>query len=103
MKYERHVFVCLTHRPPVRPSCGARGAEEVLEAFRAEIDRRGLAGRVGLNGSTCLGPCDAEGGPAAVVYPDGVWYGRLAPADVAEIVERHLVGGTPVERLVWRG
>ena len=34
-----------------------------------------------------------------VVYPDGVWYGHVTAPDVAEIVERHLVGGEPVERL----
>jgi (2Fe-2S) ferredoxin len=34
-----------------------------------------------------------------VVYPEGVWYGRVAVEDVPEIVERHLVHGVPVERL----
>ena len=34
-----------------------------------------------------------------VVYPDGVWYGRVTLADVDEIVEKHLVGGEPVDRL----
>jgi len=38
-------------------------------------------------------------GPIMIVYPDGVWYGRVRPQDVEEIVERHLVGGEPVERL----
>jgi len=37
-----------------------------------------------------------------VVYPEGVWYGGVTPADVPEIVERHLVGGQPVERLRLR-
>jgi (2Fe-2S) ferredoxin len=34
-----------------------------------------------------------------VVYPESVWYVGLTAADVPEIVERHLVGGSPVARL----
>jgi (2Fe-2S) ferredoxin len=35
-----------------------------------------------------------------VVYPDGVWYGRVTAADVEEIIESHIVNGKPVERLL---
>jgi (2Fe-2S) ferredoxin len=28
-----------------------------------------------------------------------VWYGRVTPADVPEIFEKHILGGVPVERL----
>ena len=45
----------------------------------------------------CLGLC--KHGPNAVVYPGGVWYLGLRGEDVPEIVERHLEGGEPVERL----
>jgi hypothetical protein len=34
-----------------------------------------------------------------VVYPEGVWYAAVTPADAGEIMESHLLGGTPVERL----
>jgi (2Fe-2S) ferredoxin len=34
-----------------------------------------------------------------VVYPEAVWYGNVRPEDAAVIVEEHLVGGRPVERL----
>jgi (2Fe-2S) ferredoxin len=35
-----------------------------------------------------------------VVYPDAVWYGHVTPADVDEIIESHIMGGKPVQRLV---
>jgi (2Fe-2S) ferredoxin len=35
-----------------------------------------------------------------VVYPEGVFYGFVTPEDVNEIIEKHLVGNEPVERLV---
>jgi (2Fe-2S) ferredoxin len=34
-----------------------------------------------------------------VVYPEAVWYGRVQPEDAIAIVEEHLIGGRPVERL----
>ena len=38
-------------------------------------------------------------GPTLLVAPDNVWYGGVTEADVPELVERHLVGGEPVELL----
>jgi (2Fe-2S) ferredoxin len=69
----------------------------VRSAFKAELHKRGLKGLARANGSGCLDAC--EDGPTVVVYPEGVWYGKVKPEDVPEIVESHLVGGRPVERL----
>ena len=41
----------------------------------------------------------ASKGPTIVVYPEAVWYVGVTPADVPEIVEQHMSGGRPVERL----
>jgi len=35
-----------------------------------------------------------------VVYPEQVWYGHVTVADVPELIEKHLVGGEAVERLM---
>jgi (2Fe-2S) ferredoxin len=90
---ELHVFVCTTSG---RHHCGGQGSEKVLQRLRDEVERRRLAHvrttRMGCNQQH-------HQGPIVIVYPDGVWYGRLRPDDVAEIVEEHLVGGRPVERL----
>jgi (2Fe-2S) ferredoxin len=102
MRFRLHVFICENQRPDddARGSCGARGAAAVRQAFKTELHRRGLKGEVRANGAGCLDACSQ--GPAVVVYPEGVWYGHVRPEDVAEIVERHLVGGQPVERLRLR-
>jgi (2Fe-2S) ferredoxin len=101
-RFVRHVFVCTNQRPPGDPRgcCAARGAEGVVEAFKAELARRGLKGRLRANKAGCLDNCAR--GVSVVVYPDAVWYGGVTARDVAEIVERHLVGGVPVERLILR-
>ena len=36
-----------------------------------------------------------------VVYPENVWYHGVQEADLQEILDTHLVGGKPVERLVY--
>jgi (2Fe-2S) ferredoxin len=37
-----------------------------------------------------------------VVYPEDVWYAGVRAEDVQEIVESHLLGGRPVDRLRYR-
>ena len=98
--FRRHVFVCLNERSGDDPrgSCTARGSAAVLDAFKSAMKARNLTGEIRTQKSGCLDAC--EHGVTVVVYPEGVWYGRVTTADVVEIVERHLVGGTPVERLV---
>jgi (2Fe-2S) ferredoxin len=102
MRFRHHVFVCENRRDPSDPRgcCADRGGEAVREALKAELARRGLKGQVRANAAGCLDAC--AHGAAMVVYPEGVWYGRVTPEDVPEIVERHLIHGDPVERLRLR-
>jgi (2Fe-2S) ferredoxin len=58
----------------------------------------GGVGGVRVNKAGCLDRC--AGGPVAVVYPDATWYTYVDQSDIDEIVEKHLVGGAVVERLV---
>jgi (2Fe-2S) ferredoxin len=55
-------------------------------------------GQVRINKAGCLDRC--EEGPVLVVYPDAVWYGRVQPSDVDEIIDAHILGGKPVARLL---
>jgi NADH-quinone oxidoreductase subunit F/NADP-reducing hydrogenase subunit HndC len=48
----------------------------------------------------CHGLC--EMGPLVIVYPEGVFYVRVHPKDVDDIVETHLLKGSVVERLLFR-
>jgi (2Fe-2S) ferredoxin len=92
--YERHVFVCT--RGEWCPSVDGDGLG-VHAALKAAVRAADLSGHVRVNHSGCFSQCG--NGPMAVVYPDGVWYAALTPADAAEILESHILGGTPVERL----
>jgi len=96
---QRQVLVCTSK------SCAANGSEAVLEAFRAQLIGENLLFYKGnQTGIIHCGHCGSVGfcaiGPAVLVYPDGIWYAHVTPEDVPEIIESHLKGGVPVERLV---
>lgn len=97
--FEHHVFVCHNVRPEgaPRPSCTSDGKSEVFTQLQQLTKAAGLTDRVRINKSLCLDQC--EHGPTVVVYPGAVWYSGVKPEDAAEIVEQHLVNGSPVERL----
>lgn len=96
---EKHIFVCMRSRQPGHPkgSCQDRQAQEVLTAFAEGIETRELFGRLALTKTGCLGYCDL--GALVLVYPDGVLYQQVTAADVSEIIDQHLLGGEPIERL----
>ncbi|MBF0588035.1 MAG: (2Fe-2S) ferredoxin domain-containing protein [Magnetococcales bacterium] len=89
----------MNQRPEGHPkgSCQSAGAGGVLEAFYGEMEKRGAFGKVMVTGTFCMGPC--MDGPTVVVYPEGVWYGKVKPEDVGEIFDSHLEKGAPVDRL----
>lgn len=97
--YRRHIFICTNQRDADHPKgdCASKGGEEVREQFREALLARGLKGAVRANAAGCLDACAL--GCTVVVYPEGVWYGGVKPEDVEEIVDKHIVGDAPVERL----
>jgi len=100
-KFEKHIFICGNQRPQGHPrgSCDPEARGELQAKFKLTLAERGIPGtRVRANKAGCMEQC--EHGPTVVVYPDAIWYGRVTPDDVGEIVESHIVGGKAVERLL---
>lgn len=101
-KFEKHIFICGNQRPEGHPRgcCDPAGQAALQKLFKQKLAERGLKGKVRANQSGCLDQC--EHGPNLVVYPEAVWYGGVRPADVNEIIDAHIVGGRPVERLMMK-
>ncbi len=98
--YACHVFVCCNQRPPAHPRgcCDPQGSRNLLTALKEELARcGGGSARVRINLAGCLDQC--EYGPALVVYPQGVWYGRVEPEDVPRIVQRTILQGEVIPEL----
>jgi NADH-quinone oxidoreductase subunit F len=88
------VFVC------GGTGCRASESETLREPFEEALREAGLSEQVELRYSGCRGLCEC--GPLVTIMPQQVFYQRVQPEDVAEIVRETLIGGTPVERLLYK-
>lgn len=89
--FDYRIFVCIRERPAGRDSCVGNGSLETVEVLKSEIAKRGLAGKVKVNTSSCLDLC--VGGPHLIVYPEGIWYSGLTMDHVVPFVESQLMRG----------
>ena len=70
------------------------------DALKVELGSRGLTKAVRANNAGCLDACAS--GAVLVIYPEQIWYGGVTPADVPEIVEKTIVNGEVIERLLLK-
>lgn len=97
--YQRHMFICTNQRDDGRPCCANANPQAMVDHAKKRLKALDLAGagKVRVQKAGCLDRC--EEGPVAVVYPEGVWYTFVDASDIDDIIDQHLVGGTPVDRL----
>jgi len=82
-------------------TCGqARGSEDVIFAFEKALSRRGKKLKFDLKTTGCHGFCEVE--PIVRIEPRGIFYQRVTPADVEEIIGDTIGEGKIVDRLLFR-
>ncbi|MHC4193613.1 MAG: NADH-ubiquinone oxidoreductase-F iron-sulfur binding region domain-containing protein, partial [Planctomycetota bacterium] len=79
--------------------CTALGSAQVYAAFKEQIEKRQLKKQVRLKRTGCHGFC--EKGPVIVLLPEQIFYPGVEAEDVEEILEKTVLGGELVERLLY--
>lgn len=79
--------------------CLGLGNDRVIGAFEAEIRKRSLEAEVEVRVTGCHGFC--EQGPNVAIYPEDIYYTRVTPEDVPDIVTRTVLGKEVIDRLVY--
>lgn len=79
--------------------CQAYGCQKVVEAFKNEIEKKRLEKKVILRVTGCHGFC--ERGPLVTIYPKRIFYQQVKCEDIPEIIERSILKGEIIERLLF--
>ena len=90
---KRHVVLC------GGTGCISSNSNEITEEFKKLIAEKNLSDKVTVNQAGCFGFCSQ--GPFVKIYPEDTLYRLVTVADVAEIVEKDLIGGEIIDRLLY--
>lgn len=94
---------CDPKKPCISVCCGTgcRASESVAvkEAFEKEIAGQGIKEKVNIRSTGCHGFC--EHGPVVVISPKDIFYEKVKPENVAEIVRETIIRNNILDHLLY--
>ena len=79
--------------------CLSSNSAEIREKFEQLVKEKGLEDKITVNQVGCFGFCSQ--GPFVKIYPEDTLYRLVKLEDVEEIMEKDILGGEVVERLLY--
>lgn len=90
---EIHILICHNR------TCLKQGADQVFKTFQTLLQDTPRPDIV-LEKTGCLGMCG--NGPMVLILPARICYDRVQPQEVSLVVNQHLLGGVPVENMIYK-
>jgi NADH-quinone oxidoreductase subunit F len=90
------ILICLG------PGCLASGSEQIYDEFLKTLKKKKINDITveSIKKTGCHGFCAR--GPLVVVEPQGIFYSKVKKADVADIIEKTLINGKIIDRLLYK-
>jgi NADH-quinone oxidoreductase subunit F len=92
-RYKRLITIC------GGTGCQAYNCREVFEKFKKLIEQKNLKNTIELKITGCHGFC--ERGPIVVIQPEGIFYQKVTPDDVEEIINETIINKKIIDRLLY--
>ena len=90
---EKHILICQG------TGCTSSKSPEILEKFKQIIKERKIE-NVRVIKTGCFGLCAK--GPIVIIRPEDTFYSMVKPSDCEEIIDRHILKGEKVKRLLCK-
>ena len=90
---KRHMVLC------GGTGCISSNSNEILAEIKKQIAEKKLEDKVTVNQVGCFGFCSQ--GPFVKIYPEDTLYRMVTIEDVTEIIDKDIIGGETIERLLY--
>ncbi len=90
---EKHILVCNG------TGCTSSKSPEILENFKRIIKEKNIE-NVRVIKTGCFGLCAK--GPIVIIRPEDTFYAMVKPEDCEEIIDKHILNGEIVQRLLCK-
>ena len=92
-KYQYQALICFG------TGCHSSGCKVIRDVLVEELEKYGLTDKVAVIERGCMGTCAV--GPVVYILPDETYYTEMTPDKVRDVVQKHFIGGKPVEEYTF--